>query len=949
MKNIFKKDQSETVDGMGTKADMKISRRSLDDGSSFSTPTKSMTRKKAKSSPTNPIKKAFRNMKGRGGPNAHCRPPTGTPPITPSPTKGESQNNLKVQILSSPSNDPMNVINANTMGVGMGVDTTSTMSSPNDYESERAISSEASSSCEETSLLQTVFGMSCGETVFDMDMNAAVQRLGLSTIPEDERINEWGTAPDLSDGEESDEYFDGIGSAQDYYEMVLREDDEESDFCMPCNDGGDSFGNSDVYGTGENQTVNVILRRDSSEDVFEMDGGTELRERSKESKNDGGDPRGLRDRLARGKIERSLSANSQDSEGSNDETKKKRIFKFSRKHSSKKVQSPSRGDETPSDAKSSPSRKNLSKMLPKRFHKKKNKNGAVAQSTSIVIQPPPTQKPKRPRWKCVHDSKTGRTYFYHSVTRQVTWDRPKGFIEWRVATLAPKSNIALNDEGKKSGKRFFYNVITKETRWDVPKGFVQWKEVWDERSQKCYYYNILTRKTTWNRPEGLVMDRNGEVAQENVLIIDSVEKENDTATEDTTGVPRSHAADSNTKVDAQKENDDQNYEGKATPTRGRSSQKLVGTNSMSNMKVRLGVEKSEPDIPIRPIREGDDHHVVYRKRHEQSEKKETVRIEENDENHSRLAKLLSDYCPDEKENNSQLLKLARGQETPIIMAIQTLVEDTPFDELRLVIFSYVKATVVEMGEEPYDEKRRRNPRPPKYGPRPPITKYGSHLMKRAETYDTSSAPSAAYSMNSRAISHMTGNSGSTMPVNNKSKRTGTKILRHINNFDRRMGNDERNNKFLGETENSCADESVDDIDTDESQENVKVVLDMKIVGDGQGEVTRRDILHFKEEILASKSDDSEQKLKHRSTSSGENLEMQSSSSSSLHLESVNDETIESAYAGDCDDETDLGAWEEEDDVSALSDDCFSLERSLRSEKKITSKREEFYRKEVVSF
>ncbi len=857
----------------------------------------------------------------------------------------------------------MNAMSANTMGVGMGgVNLTSTMSSPTDYNSERALSSEADSSCGETSLLQTVFGMSCGDTVFDMDMNAAVQRLGLTTIPENKRINEWGTAPDLSDGEESDEYFDGIGSVQDYYEMVLREDDEEPALCMPCNDEGDSFGNTDVYGTGKNQTVNVILRHDSSEDVFEVDGNTELKDHNKENKHDGSNPRGLRGRLARGKSERSSSANSQDSEGSNDETKKKRLFKFTRKNSSKKVQSPSRGVETSNDVKVSPSHKNLKKMIPKRFYKKKNKNGSVTENSRIEIQSPATQKTKRPRWKCVHDSKTGRIYYYHSATREVTWDRPKGFIEWRVGTLAPKSNsnIAL-DEAKASTKRFFYNVITKETRWDMPEGFVQWKEVWDERSEKCYYYNILTRKTTWKKPMEPVMDRNGEVAEESDLNIHSDENKNVTGEEDATSAPTSRAIDavdvndndndddddSSTQVDDQKEeNDAQHYkEGKATPTRGRSSLKLVGTNSISSIKMRLGVEKSESVTPVRPIRDEVDHRVVVSMGQEESEERRTVRVEENDKSQSRLAKLLSDYCPDEKENNLQLLKLARGQETPIIMAIQTLVEDTPFDELRLAIFSYVKATVIEMGEEPYDEKRRRYPRPSKHGSRPPVTKYGSHLMKRAETYDTSSAPSAAYSMTSRAMSHMTGTSGSTMPINNKSNRTGMQSIRPIT-----FSKDERKDKFLNETENICEDDSVDDIDTgDESQKNVKVVLDMKIVDDDAGEVTGSDIPHIKEEMLASKSDDLAQISKHRSAPGGENLETQSSSSSSLHLESVNDETIESAYAGDCDDETDLGAWEEDDDVSALSDDCFSLERSLKSEKKTTSKREECYRKEAVSF
>ena len=41
----------------------------------------------------------------------------------------------------------------------------------------------------------------------------------------------------------------------------------------------------------------------------------------------------------------------------------------------------------------------------------------------------------------------------------------------------------------------------------------------------------------------------------------------------------------------------------------------------------------------------------------------------------------------------------------IIKALQSLIHETPFDELRLAIFSFVKMTLKEMGESPFDENK----------------------------------------------------------------------------------------------------------------------------------------------------------------------------------------------------------------------------------------------------
>jgi len=34
---------------------------------------------------------------------------------------------------------------------------------------------------------------------------------------------------------------------------------------------------------------------------------------------------------------------------------------------------------------------------------------------------------RKPAWKATVDAKTGKTYYYHSVTKEVTWTRPADF------------------------------------------------------------------------------------------------------------------------------------------------------------------------------------------------------------------------------------------------------------------------------------------------------------------------------------------------------------------------------------------------------------------------------------------------------------------------------------------------------------------------------------------
>lgn len=64
----------------------------------------------------------------------------------------------------------------------------------------------------------------------------------------------------------------------------------------------------------------------------------------------------------------------------------------------------------------------------------------------------------------MHKGKTGRwkaavtMYYYHTLTKEVTFQRPKSFVEWKVAM------------DNHSGRPYYYNTITKETTWIKPEG-----------------------------------------------------------------------------------------------------------------------------------------------------------------------------------------------------------------------------------------------------------------------------------------------------------------------------------------------------------------------------------------------------------------------------------------------------------------------------------------------
>ncbi|WPG99480.1 Hypothetical protein R9X50_00229500 [Acrodontium crateriforme] len=74
----------------------------------------------------------------------------------------------------------------------------------------------------------------------------------------------------------------------------------------------------------------------------------------------------------------------------------------------------------------------------------------------------------------------GRTYYYHSVTKQTSWTKPDDFDGPATPAAVTADQAAIDAAWKATntaeGKTYYYNAVTRETTWETPKGFVKEEE-----------------------------------------------------------------------------------------------------------------------------------------------------------------------------------------------------------------------------------------------------------------------------------------------------------------------------------------------------------------------------------------------------------------------------------------------------------------------------------------
>ena len=156
-------------------------------------------------------------------------------------------------------------------------------------------------------------------------------------------------------------------------------------------------------------------------------------------------------------------------------------------------------------------------------------------------------------WQTLVDPKSGLDYYYHSVTGEVTWDKPKELMteEEKVKKHGLPEWIEVFDPSTKS--YYFYNNMTHESRWDPPEGYTKldmnlvknmmspelkaalvvqcawrtkiakrqlrqqrgekgkeegklWQTIPDPKSGLDYYYHSVTGEVTWDKPKELMTE-----------------------------------------------------------------------------------------------------------------------------------------------------------------------------------------------------------------------------------------------------------------------------------------------------------------------------------------------------------------------------------------------------------------------------------------------------------
>jgi hypothetical protein len=115
---------------------------------------------------------------------------------------------------------------------------------------------------------------------------------------------------------------------------------------------------------------------------------------------------------------------------------------------------------------------------------------------------PPRTLPQKPVWKAVVDKETGRTYYFHRVTREATWTKPKDLA--LNASRSPMGCKELKfDDGEAVSKALVKTAGNEASPITSPQN-PSWRAVVDTETGRTYYFHRETRQTTWTKPEDFV-------------------------------------------------------------------------------------------------------------------------------------------------------------------------------------------------------------------------------------------------------------------------------------------------------------------------------------------------------------------------------------------------------------------------------------------------------------
>jgi hypothetical protein len=305
--------------------------------------------------------------------------------------------------------------------------------------------------------------------------------------------------------------------------------------------------------------------------------------------------------------------------------------------------------------------KSSSGFLKHIFRRNKNKN-TVDEHSPREVSPDKSKKKKtkkkvKDEWKAAIQADTGRVYYYHTTTKETTWIRPESFVLWKM----------IMDESTK--RPYFVNQITKETTWDVPYDFDPWKSYVDSDTRKTYYHNVLTDETTWKKPTPFAS------VNEEVTNVHIDEEEVNTPS---TLISIS----SSESVESVRKEEELETVHNETDTADLMPQSICLPEHFSDLENEVEEAEDEYEVEIESVVDS---------------------VEDENPNSTRLRYLLSKYAPGNGEINKALIEKCKGHEGHVVMDLERIITDIPFDEVHIAFHNYAMSALDRSYSDPIDK------------------------------------------------------------------------------------------------------------------------------------------------------------------------------------------------------------------------------------------------------
>lgn len=127
----------------------------------------------------------------------------------------------------------------------------------------------------------------------------------------------------------------------------------------------------------------------------------------------------------------------------------------------------------------------LARGISKKMKKKSGSgSGAAAGSPASASGATSKKAAPKPMWRATKDKTSGNTYYYHTGTKETSWIKPSEYDEKADKRMARRNKKKGKKSARKkvkkpewksaeaeSGKTYYYHTKTKEVSWKKPEGF----------------------------------------------------------------------------------------------------------------------------------------------------------------------------------------------------------------------------------------------------------------------------------------------------------------------------------------------------------------------------------------------------------------------------------------------------------------------------------------------